>query len=84
MGIFIPLVGYLIYRKVNELWNSITMAKAYHLKDTKLPTQAQVNRALENFKKSYQRKLKNNKIGDTENKDETDENDPAYGDVMYQ
>jgi len=80
--VFIGLVGYLIYRKVNEMWNTVTMAKAYHLKNTKLPTQAQVNHALENFKKSYQRKLKLQKMDNSE--EEIDKDDPAYVDIMYQ
>ena len=66
------------------MWNTVTMAKAYHLNNTKLPTQAQVNRALEAFKKSYQKKLKNNKMDKEENKDKIDENDPSYGEGMYQ
>jgi len=78
---FFLLIGWIIFRKVRELWNSVTMAKAYHFK-TKLPSQEQVNRALDAFKKSYQKKLKNHKMSEEGN--EVDENDPSYGDMMYQ
>jgi hypothetical protein len=83
-SVFLILVGAIIFKRVKELWNSVTMAKAYHL-DKKLPSQEQVNRALEAFKKAYQKKLKTNKMNSKNNDDEEiDENDPSYGDMMFQ
>ena len=84
-SVFLILIGALIFNKVRQLWNSITMAKAYNL-NKRLPSQEQVNRALDAFKKAYQKKLKTHKMNSKNNDDddEIDENDPSYGDMMFQ
>jgi len=77
---FLALVGTLIYRRVKEMYDAVTMAKAYHLHNQKLPSVKQVDRALTAFRKSYQKKLKTQKM-DVE--DDSNEHDPSYGN-MYQ
>ena len=77
----VSIIGYLILRKVAEMFNSVTMTKAYHLHNEKLPSVKQVDKALESFRKSYQKKLRSHGMN-VKKDDEVDENDPSYGNMF--
>ena len=76
----VAIIGYIILLKVAEMYNSVTMANAYHFHNTKLPSVKQVDKALSSFRKSYQKKLKSHKM-DKKEDDDGDENDPSYGNM---